>query len=715
MKSPARTAVIAILCVLNHGINAEIVTDGSLGPVQQLNGPDFQITPDLGDQRGNQLFHSFAQFNLDQGQSANFIAGNGVNRIIGRVTGGDISSINGSINSANAALWLINPAGWLFGEQAQINVNGAFHVSTASSLNFQDGTQFFSDPAIESRLTISDPIGVSFLEAPTATISLDQSLIELPENSQFSAIANEINLENASIKTAGGEILLAATASPGDWQLTDTGWQSLNSGRLGQIQIRNTDFPVGLFNETLSFSDRSGNHGGGRIQLLAGLTRLENALISGINFSETDAGVIDLFNTGTLEINGSQLITDTFSSASAGSIVVKAETIVLDNSSRISATAQPFTRGDAGQIEITALDTLKMTDRSEIFSLVAGQGQAADIRVSADQILMDNLATISTTTSDISNAGNIVINSQNLEMESGATIDSSALLLGPGLDDAGSAGQITINSSRISIADDLSFITTSSFGRGGVGGDILIQSEQLKLSNQAEIRAISESGSDAGNITVINQQSLAVNNAAITTRADSADGGRITIQSDDILLNNGLVTTSVNGLQGDGGNINLNSNVLLLDSGFVQANTSAINGQGGDILIQTDNLIATQQNVQIGGENRLQFQTDSSVNVIQAAAPDGVDGRIELSSTELDITGDIQNLNTRFVQLEKLENNPCRVKRGESRSSFILQGKGGQVKNASDLILLPVIDASDSENSSEIDVPLQLGQADSCF
>ena len=98
--------------------------------------PNYAITPDLGQQTGGNLFHSFSTFNLATGEQANFSAGNGIQNIIARVTGGEVSSINGTINSESASLWMINPAGWLFGADAKINVNGAFHVSTADSVRF---------------------------------------------------------------------------------------------------------------------------------------------------------------------------------------------------------------------------------------------------------------------------------------------------------------------------------------------------------------------------------------------------------------------------------------------------------------------------------------------------------------------------------------------------------------------------------------------------
>ncbi|MDM8567120.1 hypothetical protein QUF74_15900 [Candidatus Halobeggiatoa sp. HSG11] len=50
-----------ILLFICYPLNAEVITDGTLGQNINLPGPDFQITPDLGQQHGGNLFHSFQE------------------------------------------------------------------------------------------------------------------------------------------------------------------------------------------------------------------------------------------------------------------------------------------------------------------------------------------------------------------------------------------------------------------------------------------------------------------------------------------------------------------------------------------------------------------------------------------------------------------------------------------------------------------------------
>ncbi|MBE9563141.1 MAG: filamentous hemagglutinin N-terminal domain-containing protein, partial [Proteobacteria bacterium] len=109
--------------------NAEIITDGTLGQNINLSGPDFQVTSDLGQQHGGNLFHSFQDFNLNNLESATFSGPNSVHNILSRVTGGNPSNIDGLIRSTipNADFYFLNPYGVMFGPNARLDVQGSFH------------------------------------------------------------------------------------------------------------------------------------------------------------------------------------------------------------------------------------------------------------------------------------------------------------------------------------------------------------------------------------------------------------------------------------------------------------------------------------------------------------------------------------------------------------------------------------------------------------
>ncbi|HEY9836059.1 MAG TPA: filamentous hemagglutinin N-terminal domain-containing protein, partial [Vampirovibrionales bacterium] len=101
-------------------------------------GNQFNITGGtLSGDRAN-LFHSFEEFGLDGGQVANFLSSPEIQNILGRVTGGDASIINGliQITGGQSNLFLINPAGILFGPHASLNVPASFTATTATGIGF---------------------------------------------------------------------------------------------------------------------------------------------------------------------------------------------------------------------------------------------------------------------------------------------------------------------------------------------------------------------------------------------------------------------------------------------------------------------------------------------------------------------------------------------------------------------------------------------------
>jgi filamentous hemagglutinin family protein len=112
-------------------------SDGT-GTIVTPTGNRFEISGGQFSQNGANLFQSFQQFGLTQGQIANFLSTPSVQNILARVVGGDASVINGliQVTGSNANLYLMNPAGILFGPTASLNVPASFTATTASSIGF---------------------------------------------------------------------------------------------------------------------------------------------------------------------------------------------------------------------------------------------------------------------------------------------------------------------------------------------------------------------------------------------------------------------------------------------------------------------------------------------------------------------------------------------------------------------------------------------------
>ncbi|NEP36596.1 CHAT domain-containing protein, partial [Moorena sp. SIO3B2] len=122
---------------------AQIKADDSTPTQVTSDGNQFDI--DGGTPSGDNLFHSFEEFGLDQDQIANFLSQPGIKNILSRVTSRNASVINGLIKitgEGNPNLFLMNPAGIIFGANSQLDVPGSFTATTATSIGFGDENWF---------------------------------------------------------------------------------------------------------------------------------------------------------------------------------------------------------------------------------------------------------------------------------------------------------------------------------------------------------------------------------------------------------------------------------------------------------------------------------------------------------------------------------------------------------------------------------------------
>src|ERR671910_1478533 len=171
-------------------VQAQIVTDGTLGPKVSLQGGEIKIGADLGSRRGANLFHSFEKFGITTGQSATFTGPGDIKNVISRVTGGEVSNIDGKLASriGQADLYFLNPAGVIFGSNATLDVPGSFHVSTAHELRFADGARFSAVDKAGSGLTVAAPEAFGFLNKPPGRIAVERSELRLQPGRTLSLV-----------------------------------------------------------------------------------------------------------------------------------------------------------------------------------------------------------------------------------------------------------------------------------------------------------------------------------------------------------------------------------------------------------------------------------------------------------------------------------------------------------------------------------------------
>src|SRR4051794_21192277 len=207
-------------------VQAQIVTDGSVGPKVSLRGGEIEIGANLGTRRGGNLFHSFEKFGIATGQTATFTGPSTIKNVISRVTGGEISSIDGTLASkvGRADLYFLNPAGVMFGPNAQLDVPGSFHVSTAHELRFADGARFSAIDKASSGLTVAPPEAFGFLDRPAGRIAVDQSQLQLKPGKTLSLVGGDLMIDGGQTGSVGAEdgvVHLVSAAAPGAVRIAD--------------------------------------------------------------------------------------------------------------------------------------------------------------------------------------------------------------------------------------------------------------------------------------------------------------------------------------------------------------------------------------------------------------------------------------------------------------------------------------------------------------
>ncbi|MGK0456175.1 MAG: filamentous hemagglutinin family protein [Zhongshania aliphaticivorans] len=356
--------VFVSLCFLPLTLaQAQIQTDGSLGSAQSLSGPDYVINEDLGQRAGNNLFHSFSEFNIHTGESATFTGAHEITNVISRVTGGNLSTINGLLRSeiANANFYLINSSGILFGQNASLSINGSFHASTADFIRLGDADLFYSEPLQGEILSTAAPTAFGFFGAPQGGITVAGSQLELEAGATFSLVGGEVTVKDgASIHIPQGQINLVGVNSSGEAIFDTTGgYQDLDASAFAQLN----DVTI------LNRSELNVNgDGGGRVVIRGGQMVLEESVVSAQTTGGQPGGGIDIA-ADHLNFVHSRIDTKTTGSGNAGDVLIDANTLVLDGLGALGevgifANAADFgdpsvelnsaTAGKAGTITITA-------------------------------------------------------------------------------------------------------------------------------------------------------------------------------------------------------------------------------------------------------------------------------------------------------------------------------------------------------------------------
>jgi filamentous hemagglutinin family protein len=192
-------------------VQAQITPDGTLGNETSTVTSDALVqgaTADLiegGAIRGGNLFHSFQDFNVGEGQRVYFANPNGIDSILSRITGDDSSNIFGTLGvDGGADLFLINPNGIVFGETAALDIEGSFYATTAEAISLGNGVYSATAPEQSNLVTVNpSALFSSYLSETSGDI---ENRGQLAAQGNLTLAANRLDLQGQV--AAGGDLTL---------------------------------------------------------------------------------------------------------------------------------------------------------------------------------------------------------------------------------------------------------------------------------------------------------------------------------------------------------------------------------------------------------------------------------------------------------------------------------------------------------------------------
>jgi filamentous hemagglutinin family protein len=613
---------------------AQIVPDTTL-PINSSVTPGCSVcTIEGGTLKGNNLFHSFNLFSVPTGGAALFNNGVDVQNILTRVTGANVSSIDGLIKAQGGAnLFIINPNGIIFGANAKLDIGGSFISTTANSVKFADGTEFSAKVADTPLLTISTPIGLNLTNP--GTITMHGNGHHLTSTGTFAPIIRQNSTSEFKVKPGqtlalvGGNILLTGgvlVASGGRIELgsVSSGEVKLNWAPNLQLDYTGISSLQDIEIKQRGLADVSGISSGS-IQVQG---RNINITDGSVLFSQSlgflPSGSINVNATDSLKLDGSILngfirngiYYQNLGFGQSGDINVTTKRLTLDNgASIINRTFSPVKSGD---ININATEFIKVSGfltinpdfNSVITTTTNSTGKAGDINIYTQDLSLFNAGAISSTNFDAGMSGNITVNADVINISDTNPIAVPSSISAPNFG-TGKAGNLTLNTRILSIRSG-GQVSTSSFNSGDAGNIIINASEYVEVTGRIPIYSSSISSAvdkppaflgpllglfdtptaTSGDIT-INTPSLKISDGggAIVRNQGFGRGGNLEINTDSLLLSDSssLVADTASG---QGGNINLQLRDLQMRRASYITTNAGGSGSGGNININTNTLAA---------------------------------------------------------------------------------------------------------------------------
>lgn len=619
-----------------------------------INGESQLLADTRSDGQGGNLFLSAAQLTLDD---YSWVSSDSTHSATGDA-GTVVASVSGRTTITNGS--------WISADSYNAGRGGSVYVSTGSlSIDGGTGTAGIS----------SDSLNGTGNGGNVSVFVSDAT--EIVNGGRISTIARGSGSAGQVFVTTGS--LLIDGQDTGD----ETGVLALadygSTGNAGSVWV-NASGAITLRGggRITSTARGSGSGSAGGVLVTADSLRIEgdpNGYETGI-FARAasdhggDSGVLLVSVTNGLSLIDNASISTSTYAGNAGYIFVDAGSIDISGIAGIYSNAYSSSTGNAGYINVRSAGDIRLTGGGQISTNTEGPGAAGAVSVQGTRILIDGAESFVSATASAGSSGQ----TGNVSVSAGESITLS------------NGGRLSIENDATVAAPDALIPTT-----------LHVSAPSITLNN-AHISAASRGNVAASDIRVDFVDRLYLDPSSISTSANLGNGGSINISGNGtLILDNSQITTSVAGLSGNGGNIDIRAGNLIMKTGFIQANTAADNASGGDINIDVRLLVPSGNTLFLGGTTPYAFRPGIfGFNVIQAAAPTGISGTVQVTSPALDISGSLTGLNAKTLDSGGLGRSPCQIGGG---SSLARVGRGGFLPSARGLLELSSPAAADEAGS----------------
>ncbi|NEO36252.1 MAG: filamentous hemagglutinin N-terminal domain-containing protein [Moorea sp. SIOASIH] len=434
---------------------------------------------------------------------------------------------------------------------------------------------------------------------------------------------------------------------------------------------------------------------GGDVSITTGqLIVKDGAQVLAVTVGEGDGGKLTVDASESVQLIGtdadgsvsSGLLAETFGKGNGGDLSITTGQLIVKDGAVVSASTAGV--GDGGDVKITTGELI-VSDRAQVSAATVGEGDGGKLTVDASESVQligrsadDRVPSgLFTQTNGTGKAGELKITTEQLMVKDGATVSASTTGEGDG-------GNLTVDAS-----ESVQLIGTSANGKyrsalanlsqgTGKAGELLkITTGQLIISDGAAVSAQSnQPGSSAGEVK-INANSIFLNNNGIITAETAGDKGNITLLYSRVirLFNQSQITTDADNTTG--GNITIDTDVLLgLGNSDITAN--AEKGPGGRVEIDASKGI-------FGLKFRDRLTSDNDITATSDLGP-SFSGEVILNTPGVDPTSGLTELPGILVDAEAiLANDLCGFENNRiaGGSSFTITGKGGLPASADDPVI----------------------------